>query len=286
MYSSKIQPYHISDPSGSIELHLSPIPFPPHNIQVSNCVSQIKPSPLSGLEMCASPPSSWSLTSVQAHWLVSPLHTSPISFPIKTLRMALTQVIYQLQPGHEMYIWHPSMSTLTSIKVYILASHLHSSSISLAFRSYLNLIQVTIIASQLHLGANIPPSSFWGVSTPRGPLYILLTSIQVESHTRPNPNKCVSSPTRSPLLHIRINSGLKRRPSGYQDVHLTCSCPTESISKYHHLTYTHVRISTSCRSIALHLTPTQVASQLHTDTVSNPTRFQNLHHQHPIPVLP
>ena len=148
-----------------------------------------------------------------------------------------------------MYISHPSMSTLTSIKVPILASHLHSSNISLAFRSHLNLIQVTIIASQLHLGANIPPFRFWGklitstqhsVSTPWGPLYIHLTSIQVESHTRPNPNKCVSSPTRSPLLHIRINSGLNRKPSGYQDVHLTCSCPTESISKYHYLIYIHV----------------------------------------------
>ena len=78
------------------------------------------------------------------------------------------------------------------------------------------------------------------VSTPWGPLYIHLTSIPVESHTRPNPNKCVSSPSRSPLLHVRINSGLNRKPSGYQDVHLTCSCPTESISKYHNLTYIHV----------------------------------------------
>ena len=72
------------------------------------------------------------------------------------------------------------------------------------------------------------------------PLNIHLTSIQVESPTRPNPNKCVLSPTRSPLLHIRINSGLNRKPSGYQDVHLTCSFPTESISKYHYLTYIHV----------------------------------------------
>ena len=78
------------------------------------------------------------------------------------------------------------------------------------------------------------------VSTPWGPLYIHLTSIQVESHTRPNPNKCVSSPTMSPLLHIIINSGLNRKPSGYQDLHLTCYCPTESISKYHYLTYIHV----------------------------------------------
>ena len=67
-----------------------------------------------------------------------------------------------------------------------------------------------------------------------------LTSFQVEYHTRLNPNKCVSSPTRSPPLHIRINSGLHRKPSGYQDLHLTCSCPTESISKYHYLTYIHV----------------------------------------------
>ena len=61
-----------------------------------------------------------------------------------------------------MYISHPSMSTLTSIKVPILASHLHSINISLAFMSHLNLIQVKIIAYQLHLVANIPPSRFWG----------------------------------------------------------------------------------------------------------------------------
>ena len=71
-------------------------------------------------------------------------------------------LIYQIHPCHEMYISRPSMSTLTSIKVPILASHLHSNSIALEFRLHLNLIQVKIIASQLHLGANIPPSRFWG----------------------------------------------------------------------------------------------------------------------------
>ena len=88
--------------------------------------------------------------------------------------------LYQLHPGHEMYISHPFMSTLTSIKVPVLASHLHSSNISLAFMSHLNLIQVTIIAYQLRLGANIHHAYHFhphSVSTPWGPLNIHLTSI-------------------------------------------------------------------------------------------------------------
>ena len=147
MYSSHIQPFHISDPSGSKELHLSPIPFPPHNIYISKCVSQLKP------------------------------------------------FLYQLHPGHEMYISHPSMSTLTSIKVPILVSHLHSSNISLAFRSHLNLIQVTIISSQLHLGANIPPFRFWGK---------LITSTHTASQLHEAPYIYISPPSKSSIIPDQI----------------------------------------------------------------------------------
>ena len=87
-------------------------------------------------------------------------------------------------------------------------------------------------------------------------------------------NKCVSSRTRSPLLHIGINSGLNRKPSRFASnlllshwIHIQIP-----LSHLHPCT-----ISTSCRSIVLDLTPIHVASQLHTDTVSNPARFQNLH---------
>ena len=154
-----------------------------------------------------------------------------------------------------MHISLPSMSTLTSIKVPILASHLHSGRISLAARSHLNLIQVTIIASQLHLGANIPPSMFWGkviTSTHTASqlhqapyIYISppskssLTPVQILIVYHLHPGH-VSSPTRSPLLHDRINSGPNWKPTGYKDVHQTCSCPTESISKFYYLTYIHV----------------------------------------------
>ena len=56
------------------------------------------------------------------------------------LHLTYIQVIYQLHPGDEMCISHPSISTLTSIKVLIFASYLHSGRISLAPRSRLNLI--------------------------------------------------------------------------------------------------------------------------------------------------
>ena len=146
---------------------------------------------------------------------------------------------------------------------------------------------------------SLPPTQNLNSMRPLMMLYIHLTSIQVESRTRPNPNKCVSSPTRSPLLHMRINSGLNRNPSGYQDVHLTCSCPTESISKYPYLTYIHVPfhlhagpqycISLPPRS---HLSPIQTPSQtqpgfkidISSASSSCPTLIQVrkiLYHPHP-----
>ena len=94
---------------------------------------------------------------------------------------------------------HPSMSTLTSIKVPILASHLHSSNISLTFRSHLNLIRVKIIASQLRFGANIPPFRFWGK---------LITSTHTASQLHEAPYIYIyiyiSPPSKSSLIPDQI----------------------------------------------------------------------------------
>ena len=84
MYSSHIQPFHISDPSGSKELHLSPTISRSQSVclssshsyinytQVTRCISHIHPCPLS-------PPSKslyWCLISIQVTSHLHLGHTS------------------------------------------------------------------------------------------------------------------------------------------------------------------------------------------------------------------
>ena len=136
MLASHIHQFHVSHPSRSRELLLSStlvLVRTPLHIQVSRCVSQPNPG--------------------------------PISLPIEVLQLHLNsiQITYQLCLAYKMYISPPSMCTLTAIEVHWLASHLHPGHVSLSSWSSLTLILVTIIASHLHQALIIPPSRYRGI---------------------------------------------------------------------------------------------------------------------------
>ena len=287
--ASHIHPFHVSHPTSSRELLLSSILVPPLHIQVSRCVSQPNPGPISlpSLNICIPSPPRPRLTQFRSHFtsinitiIVYHLHPIEVSLPSRSC-LTWIQVPRYLCNLHSCTISPPSRCTHLHLSSTQSPSHLQLKSWEL----HLNAIQITYQLCQAYEMHISPPSM------------CPLTAIEVHwlaSHLHPGHVSLASWSSVTLILVTIIASQLHQGPIippfRYRGICVSLpsipfSTPTRPLDS--RLTFIQIEshpnpgphncISPPSR---WHLTSSQaptIASQIHRDTISNPPRFQNVY---------